>query len=335
MANEIPIVNFYVDDTNNGEETHFRFSMAYINTFMKSFNKKIDKIRSFLRRNQNEESDVQQQQIKRLPHNDWFYFAVNKYEHAINNSKVVVFGSMEPFAEVAALALGAAHVSTVEYNNLTINHSSISTFSKFDFSTIYDCEGKYVGSYDVGISLSSFDHDGLGRYGDPLDPEGDLKAMSRAWMLLKPSGLLFLTVPIGSDLVVFNLLRRYGRVRLPLLLRHWEVVEKLFWEEDKLYQDPAGTSFRRSYEPVLVLRKPAAAAGAGAFRSLDEAPTGSGKLSIQVEEEQPMHRCTPKTYEEDDDKNIRMQQLVDTKSHDSNMADTSTATSTVSLEAEL
>jgi hypothetical protein len=26
----------------------------------------------------------------------------------------------------------------------------------------------HVDAYDVGVSVSSFDHDGLGRYGDPL-----------------------------------------------------------------------------------------------------------------------------------------------------------------------
>ncbi len=34
-----------------------------------------------------------------------------------------------------------------------------------------------AGSFDAAFSMSSFDHDGLGRYGDPLGPDSDLLAM--------------------------------------------------------------------------------------------------------------------------------------------------------------
>jgi len=57
-----------------------------------------------------------------------------------------------------------------------------------------------------------------GRYGDPLNPDADLQAMARVRSILKPGGLLLLTVPVGPDVLVFNLHRRYGPARLPLLL---------------------------------------------------------------------------------------------------------------------
>ena len=65
----------------------------------------------------------------------------------------------------------------------------------------------------MALSISSFDHDGLGRYGDPLDPVGDLKAMRLAQCILKDDGLLLVSVPVGQDVVAFNLHRRYGSVR--------------------------------------------------------------------------------------------------------------------------
>ena len=65
--------------------------------------------------------------------------------------------------------------------------------------------GEELGGCDVALSISSFDHDGLGRYGDPLRPAGDLRAMSLAWRVLKPGGHLLLTVPVGPDVVVWNL----------------------------------------------------------------------------------------------------------------------------------
>jgi hypothetical protein len=73
------------------------------------------------------------------------------------------------------------------------------------------------------VSISNFEHDGLGRYGDPIDPNGDMRAMSEMQALVKPNGFLILGVPVARDAVVWNAHRLYGRVRLPLLLRGWSI----------------------------------------------------------------------------------------------------------------
>jgi hypothetical protein len=73
--------------------------------------------------------------------------------------------------------------------------------------------------------------------------------------MVKPGGYIILTVPVGADIVVFNLLRRYGPVRLPRLLEAaagFTVVDKLGWEEDRFTATP---DFRHSYEPVIILKK--------------------------------------------------------------------------------
>eukprot|EP00050_Salpingoeca_kvevrii_P010774 m.312566 g.312566 ORF g.312566 m.312566 type:complete len:124 (-) comp30725_c0_seq1:48-419(-) len=107
-----------------------------------------------------------------------------------------------------------------------------------------------LGSFDVGVSLSSFDHDGLGRYGDPLSANADMAAMALARCLLRPGGLLVLSVPVGPDVVVYNLHRRYGRQRLPALLHGWQVLAVHGWDEHALDQD---ANWRQTYEPVFVL----------------------------------------------------------------------------------
>jgi hypothetical protein len=61
------------------------------------------------------------------------------------------------------------------------------------------------------------------RYGDKIDPDGDLRAMANVQSLLKEGGLLYLAVPMGKDLVYWNAHRKYGRVRLPLLFSGWTV----------------------------------------------------------------------------------------------------------------
>lgn len=43
-----------------------------------------------------------------------------------------------------------------------------------------------LDSVDFAFSFSSWEHDGLGRYGDPIDPWGDIKAVQRASCYVKP-----------------------------------------------------------------------------------------------------------------------------------------------------
>ena len=72
----------------------------------------------------------------------------------------------------------------------------------FTHSLILSCS---LGGFDIALSISSFDHDGLGRYGDPIDAIADIRAMRLAQCLLKPQGLMFLTIPIGPGLPSFFL----------------------------------------------------------------------------------------------------------------------------------
>jgi hypothetical protein len=65
------------------------------------------------------------------------------------------------------------------------------------------------------LSLScmhTVEHIGLGRYGDPVDYEGDLKAMKELARVLAPAGNLLFVVPIGSEAVIrYNAHRIYTK----------------------------------------------------------------------------------------------------------------------------
>jgi hypothetical protein len=52
--------------------------------------------------------------------------------------------------------------------------------------------------------LHVIEHVGLGRYGDPIDPEGCDKAAHELQRVLKPEGRLYLAVPVGRDRICFN-----------------------------------------------------------------------------------------------------------------------------------
>jgi SAM-dependent methyltransferase len=63
--------------------------------------------------------------------------------------------------------------------------------------------------YDAGsiASLSCLhvaEHIGLGRYGDPLDPQGTMKACRELQRVLAPGGNLYFSLPIGKPRVCFN-----------------------------------------------------------------------------------------------------------------------------------
>ena len=59
-------------------------------------------------------------------------------------------------------------------------------------------------SVDSISCLHVAEHIGLGRYGDPLDPEGTLKACLELGRVLKEGGDLYFSVPIGVERVCFN-----------------------------------------------------------------------------------------------------------------------------------
>lgn len=59
-------------------------------------------------------------------------------------------------------------------------------------------------SVDSLSCLHAVEHFGLGRYGDPIDPEGPFKAMCAMARVLKRGGRLYLSLPVGRERVEFN-----------------------------------------------------------------------------------------------------------------------------------
>lgn len=89
--------------------------------------------------------------------------------------------------------------------------------------------------FDVGfdyiLNVSTVEHIGLGRYGDPIDADGDLKTMAqlRKWMRPDGDGVMILTIPVGVDAVVGYYHRVYGPNRLPRLLENYAVLRERYW----------------------------------------------------------------------------------------------------------
>lgn len=110
----------------------------------------------------------------------------------------------------------------------------------------------FENSFDCIVSFSSIHTSGLGRYGDPLDPDADLKTMDTIYRNLKPGGLLIWGAPVGHDALVWNAHRIYGKIRLPLLFEKFKVLEWVGYNVEELLNKPLSNN---SYQPIVVLQK--------------------------------------------------------------------------------
>lgn len=89
--------------------------------------------------------------------------------------------------------------------------------------------------------LSVIEHIGLGRYGDPLDPDGDLKAVEEIKRVTAPGGSVMINLPLGqTPTICFNAHRIYSKEQILDMFRNFSLVDFLFIHRD--YQFPAYTS---------------------------------------------------------------------------------------------
>ncbi len=58
--------------------------------------------------------------------------------------------------------------------------------------------------------MQALEHVGLGRHGEPIDPEGDLRAAAELKRVLAPGGSLLVAVPVGKPAIRFNAHRIYS-----------------------------------------------------------------------------------------------------------------------------
>jgi hypothetical protein len=181
-------------------------------------------------------------------HGASYFFCKIFDKYDLKNKKIGIIGSTTPWIEAICYNYNCTDITTIEYNKPTIENSSIFKSIKYD-----DC-ANIKNEYDVIISYSSIEHSGLGRYGDDLDPNGDLTTMQVVHNILKKDGQLFLGVPVGLDTLVWNAHRIYGEKRLPMLLNGFEILEWFGGNPLNIYNIPQfGGKF--SPQPIMVCNK--------------------------------------------------------------------------------
>lgn len=172
----------------------------------------------------------------------------------LQDRSVAVLGSISPWIEAIAIALGAREVATVDYDPVTVESPHITAYA--------------VGSpalkdrlFDIVVSYSSLEHDGLGRYGDPIDPDGDVAAVEEAFDMLRPGGFFVCGLPVGDGCIEGNFHRIYNRKRLDRVFKIFGATAEgletagcaVPWPPTASVCDYSGTRWWN--QPVFVMQK--------------------------------------------------------------------------------
>jgi len=88
-------------------------------------------------------------------------------------------------------------------------------------------------------SLHAIEHFGLGRYNDPIDAFGHIKALDNIYKILKPRGRFYFSTPIGSQRVEFNAHRVFSvNYLLSLFVNKYEIIRFSYIDDlGVLYDD--------------------------------------------------------------------------------------------------
>lgn len=140
---------------------------------------------------------------------------------SVKGGHVLVVGSEQPWLECCALAAGATKVTTLEYREIVSQHPQIDSLTPDGMRRLL--ESGEMAFYDAVATFSSVEHSGLGRYGDALNPWGDLQTIARAYCVTRPGGGLLLSVMLdrGGGRIEFNAHRMYGPLMLSHLTANW------------------------------------------------------------------------------------------------------------------
>ena len=139
----------------------------------------------------------------------------NKPDYHVDISSILSFGTMlSATIPVKFYDYRPAKITLANYeshfgdlNNLPFTDNSINSLS----------------------CMHTIEHIGLGRYGDTLDADGDLKAIGELKRVLSRNGNLFFVTPVGKPRIEFNAHRVYSYEQIieyfsPLVLHEFTMV---------------------------------------------------------------------------------------------------------------
>jgi hypothetical protein len=91
-------------------------------------------------------------------------------------------------------------------------------------------ENSSIGSLSC---MHTVEHVGLGRYGDPIDPDGDIKAINELKRVLASNGDLLFVVPVGKPKIMYNAHRIYSYNQVVDYFKEYKLMDFSLVPDDK------------------------------------------------------------------------------------------------------
>jgi hypothetical protein len=136
----------------------------------------------------------------------------------LRDKSVAVVASPDYYSDAILVSL-CREVTSVRLRKV----GGSTTLSKGAF--LFDWLREENSQYDLIICPSLLESWGLGRHGEPLDPDADIALMQQFHKKLHPTGTCCIQLPVGRDRLIFNAMRIYGIHRLSAILQGWRAVE--------------------------------------------------------------------------------------------------------------
>ncbi|MBI3636868.1 MAG: DUF268 domain-containing protein [Candidatus Rokubacteria bacterium] len=141
------------------------------------------------------------------------------FVHArVRGPRVLDVGSTESLLALELASLGY-DVTALDVRGYPLRHARITSVSE-DIRTTSFPDGRF----DTVVALSTVEHVGLGFYGEPVDRDGDRRAVLEIRRVTARGGRFLLTVPFGRAVTMPGH-RVYDRDRLTRLIEGWDVEE--------------------------------------------------------------------------------------------------------------
>lgn len=184
----------------------------------------------------------------------------NNEEQEHHDRRILVAGSISPWVEALILnsSMKPQSVFVTDYNPIVSEDPRIQFIHMDELKSL-----EKSPEYDIIVSYSSIEHDGIGRYGDPINPMGDMAAMAEYHTMLKDGGILILGVPVVasdnmSGKIDCNWHRIYSMLRLQKLMCGFQFMrnsERIEPPGMALFNGTRSVSVDWQYQPVFVLKK--------------------------------------------------------------------------------
>jgi hypothetical protein len=122
-------------------------------------------------------------------------------------------------------------VIKIQYFNLSVSNIKLDNLS-FQIADLTNLHEIKNNSLDSVSCMHVIEHVGLGRYGDKVDLDGDLKAFNELKRIVSVDGNLLIVVPLGKPKVVYNAHRIYSYQEIIDLMTNFKLVEFSLIQDD-------------------------------------------------------------------------------------------------------